>query len=288
MNIEKIMSRAFDPIKARYRKRDTMLYALGVGAGQPDPLDPQDLLLTYEHRLEAVPSMAVTLCPPPGFWVAEPEYGIDWKKMLHGEQRLTLFKALPADAELIGQEKIEAIYDKGVDKGAVLAISRTLKDAASGEVIAIAEATAFLRGDGGCGSTTNENPPKPQPIPERPADTLVALPTRPEQALIYRLSGDYNPLHIDPAVATSAGFDKPILHGLCTYGVACRALVRTIGKGAPSRLRRFDVRFSAPVFPGETIVTEIWNEGSGKASFRCRVQERDLVVLNNGYAEFSE
>lgn len=287
MNVEKIMGRVFEPVKARHRKRDTMLYALGVGAGQPDPTDPQDLRLTYEQGLEALPTMAVTLCSPPGFWVAEPEFGINWKMMLHGEQRLTLLKPLPADGELIGQEKVEAICDKGEGKGAIMLISRTLKDAASGETIAIVEASAFLRGDGGCGGTT-DNPPKPHAIPERTADLSVVLPTRPEQALIYRLSGDYNPLHVDPAVAKSGGFERPILHGLCTYGIAARALIRALGSGVPSRLRRFDVRFSSPVYPGETVVTEIWNEGAGKAAFRCLVLERNVVVINNGYAEFVE
>jgi acyl dehydratase len=123
-------------------------------------------------------------------------------------------------------------------------------------------------------------------LPDRPFDLAVSLATRPEQAALYRLSGDYNPLHIDPAVARSAGFDRPILQGLCSYAIAGRAIVAALCEGDADRLRRLDVRFSAPVFPGETLVTEIWKEDPGQAAFRMRVAERDIVVLNNGYAEF--
>lgn len=286
LNYEQIINEVFAPVRTSYSKKDTILYALGVGVGQADPCDPQELILSFEERLEALPTMAVTLCQP-GFWIMQPGLGITWKMVLHGEQRLTMYKPLPAEGEIIGQEKVEAIYDKGAGKGAIMRMSRTLTDAASGEMIGVSEATAFLRGDGGFGGS-GDGAPKPHPTPERAPDVSIVLTTRPEQALIYRLSGDYNPLHIDPAVAKSGGFDRPILHGLCTYGVAGRALIRTVGAGAPSRLRRFDARFSAPVFPGETIVTDIWNEGNGKAAFRSRVQERDLVVLSNGYAEFCE
>ena len=121
-------------------------------------------------------------------------------------------------------------------------------------------------------------------LPEREPDGHFDLPTLPQAALIYRLSGDYNPLHADPAVAKAAGFKAPILHGLCTFGVACHALVRTVCDGDPSRLRRQDVRFSSPVYPGETIRTEYWQDGRA-VSYRARVLERDIVVLNNGYAE---
>lgn len=286
MNYDKVSQKKFAPVTATYQKRDTILYALGIGAGQADPGDPQDLALTYEAGLQAVPSMAVILCPPEdGFWIADPQYDIKWQMVLHGEQKLTLYKPVPAKGTIIGQDKIEAIHDKGEGKGAVMRISRTLKDAASGDVIGVSEASAFLRGDGGFGGSA-DGAPKPHPVPERAPDLSVELPTRTEQALIYRLSGDYNPLHIDPKVAKSAGFDKPILHGLCSYGIACRALVRSVCEGQPARLHRFDVRFSSPVYPGETIVTDIWKEGEGKAAFRCRVKERDLVVINNGYAEF--
>ena len=126
----------------------------------------------------------------------------------------------------------------------------------------------------------------PHPIPAKPHDLECDLPTSPRAALIYRLSGDYNPLHIDPAVAHVAGFTKPILHGLGTYGIAGHALLKTLCAYDPSRLKRMDVRFSAVVFPGETIRTEIWRTGPGKAAFRCRLVERDAVVLNNGYAEY--
>ena len=165
-------------------------------------------------------------------------------------------------------------------------LSRRLHDAASGDLLATIGSTAFLRGDGGFGGRS-DGAPKPHPMPtDRPADLTLDFATRPEQALIYRLSGDYNPLHVDPEVAVAGGFPAPILHGLCTYGIAGRAAVKGLCGGDPARLKRLDVRFSSPVYPGETLRVEIWREGAGQASLRVRVVERDLVVLQNGLVEY--
>ena len=153
-------------------------------------------------------------------------------------------------------------------------------------MIATARNASFLRGDGGFGGNS-EGQPKPNPIPDRPPDEVHVLPTAPSQALLYRLSGDLNPLHIDPAVAAVAGFPRPILHGLCTFGVAGRSLLASLCDNEPSALRKMGARFSAPCFPGETIRTEIWRDGFGSASFRASVVERDLTVLNNGFVEFA-
>lgn len=270
-------------IPHRYDARDTILYALGIGAGAD--AEP-DLRFLFEEKLLALPTMAVVIAYP-GYWQQQPEYGIDWKRNLHGEQSVILHKPLPVSGDMVGRFRIKAIYDKGADKGSLLYAERQIFDVASGELVATVTQGSFLRGDGGAGTVATEAAPVPHPVPaDRPADFVSAMVTRPEQAIIYRLCGDMNPLHIDPDVAKSAGFHAPILHGLCTYGLAGRAAVATLCEGDPARLRRLDVRFSSPVFPGDTVTVEIWREGPGKAALRAKVIERDVVVLNNGYIEF--
>lgn len=279
LDYDRLMAMPPMEVRQTYTTRDTILYALGVGAGA----DPQDLPYVYEDDLEALPTMAVVLAYP-GYWQKDPKYGLDWRKNLHGEQSIIVHKALPVEGSVVGLLRIEAIYDKGPDKGALMYSSREIHDAATGDHLATVRQASFLRGDGGFGGNS-EGAPIPHAIPSGPADDSITLATRPEQALIYRLSGDYNPLHADPAVAASAGFDRPILHGLCTYGVAGRALLRSLG-GSSSRLKRLDARFSKPVFPGDTLRTDVWRQGDGRAAFQVTVAERDQVVLTNGYAEF--
>ena len=260
-----------------FTTRDTILYALGVGA--------DDLRFVYEKDLQALPTMAVVLAYPGFFW-QDPAYGIDWKKILHGETSVELFATLPTAGDLHGRTTIDAIYDKGADKGAIVLSSRRIEDSA-GTHLATVRNTLFLRGDGGFGGQS-EGAPRPHPLPtDRVPDHVVTLATIQNQALIYRLSGDYNPLHADPAVAQAAGFPRPILHGLCTYGVAGRAILAALCGNDPARLKRMDVRFSSPVFPGETIKVEIWREDGDRAAFRATAEERGIVVLNNGYAELA-
>jgi acyl dehydratase len=265
-----------------YTARDTILYALGVAAATSNPAE--DLSFVYEKKLRALPTMAMVLAPGP-LWVADPATGIDLRKLLHGEQSLILHKPLPAEGTVVSRSRVEEIYDKGADKGAVMIILRELFDQASKDLLATARSSVFLRGNGGFGGSA-EGQPRPHPIPERAADATLDLPTRPEQALIYRLSGDINPLHVDPKFAAGGGFDKPILHGLCSYGVAGRAVLKLLCGNDPARLKALNVRFASPVFPGETLRTEVWKEGPGRAAFRVHVVERDLLVLNNGYVEY--
>jgi acyl dehydratase len=175
------------------------------------------------------------------------------------------------------------VVDKGPGKGAVIYAQRRLEDMATGELVATIVQTTFCRNDGGFDGPPREQRPV-HAIPESAPDLICDLPTRPEAALIYRLSADRNPLHADPAVARAAGFSRPILHGLATFGIAGHAILRTLCGYDPARLRAIKGRFSTPVFPGETIRTEIWNDG-GVVSFRVRVVERDVVALNNGRAE---
>lgn len=269
-------------IEHTYIARDTMLYALGLGFGA-DPIDENELQFVYEDRLKAMPSMAVVLGYP-GFWIGDPRTGADWKKVLHGEQVIEIFKPLPTAATVIGRSRVTGLFDKGRDKGAVLVSERNVIDKSTGDVLCRLTSTTMLRGDGGFGGPSGPLP-APHPLPARAPDQAASIATLPQAALIYRLSGDYNPLHADPAVARSGGFEKPILHGLCTFGVVCRALLDTVCGNDPSKLRKMQVRFSAPVYPGETIVTEFWKEAGGVISFRAKVRERDLVVINNGRAE---
>ncbi len=281
IDYDKLRNYPIPAVETELSERDTMLYGLGIGFGA-DPTDRDQLKFVYEDGLQAVPSMAVVLGHP-GFWVKRSDTGIDWVNVLHGEQSMVVHRPLPTSGRLVGTSRVTEIYDKGADKGALMYQERVVADAATGEKICTLTASTFCRGDGGFGGPTGPSP-RPHQMPDRAPDGHVDLPTLPQAALIYRLSGDYNPLHADPAVAQAAGFKAPILHGLCTFGVACHALVRTVCGGDPSRLRRQDVRFSAPVYPGETIRTEYWQDGRA-VSYRARVLERDLVVLNNGYAE---
>lgn len=255
-------------------KRDTILYALGVGASELDFL--------FEERLKALPTMAVTLGYP-GFIWRDPALGANWQKVLHGEQSTILHAALPVEGEITGSTRIEALFDKGARKGALALVAREIHDGA-GTHLATSRAVTFLRGDGGFGGSA-EGAPVPHPVPDRAPDSVVTLTTAANQAQIYRLSGDLNPLHIDSDVATGAGFDGPILHGLATYGVIGRALLAARCGNEPARLKRLNGRFSSPVYPGETIETSIWDEEGGKLAFRARVVERDKIIFTNGYAE---
>ena len=281
MTLDRDKLLAMPPVITRhaFARKDTILYALGVGA--------DDLDFVYEERLRALPTMAVVLGYPGFRFWQTPEFGVDAGKILHGEQSITLEGPLPVEGAFRGETVFESIFDKGPGKGAIALLTRRIYDDRTNRLLATTRQTSFLRGDGGCGGPS-DGAPVPHPVPEdRAPDQDVALPTSPHQALIYRLSGDLNALHIDPDAAKAGGFDKPILHGLCTYGVIGRALIRTLMDNQPERLKRMDVRFSSPVFPGETIRTEIWKEGDGEAAFRAFVHKRQAKVVNNGYVEFA-
>ncbi len=268
-----------------YTKRDTILYALGVGAGIDNPTDPSALRYVYERDLVALPTMAIVLAAPP-FWFDDPALGIDWQRVLNAGQELILEHPLPTEGSVSTELKIEAIWDKGKDKGAVMESRRILFDAAGSRLATIRQ-THFLRGNGGFGGLPQPKTDEHPAPADRAPDRLIDLPTRPEQALLYRLSGDYNPLHADPQVAKSAGFHKPILHGSCTFGIVARAVLQASGGMEPGHLRRFGARFSSPVYPGETIRTEIWRESSS-ILFRARSLDRNLVVLDRGLAVIGE
>ena len=278
---DKLLALKIPDVEHNYGPKDCMLYALGVGLGL-DPMDEQQLAFVYEKHLKVLPTMAVVIGYP-GFWAKELDTGIDWVKVVAGEHSLKLHRPLKPAGTVVSHTRVVEIVDKGPGKGAIVYSERTIDDKTSGEHIATIMQTTFCRGDGGFGGPPREQLPV-HAIPDRAPDLVCDLPTRPEMALIYRLSADPNPLHADPAVAKAAGFPRPILHGLATYGVAGHAILKSLCGYDPARLTAIAGRFSAPVFPGETIRTELWRDG-GVVSFRARVVERDVIALNNGRAE---
>ena len=278
---DKLLALKIPDVEHTYGPKDCMLYALGVGLGL-DPMDEAQLAFVYEKNLKVLPTMAVVIGYP-GFWAKELDTGIDWVKVVAGEHSLELHRPLKPSGTVLGRTRVLEIVDKGVGKGAIVYSQRTIDDKASGERIATIVQTTFCRGDGGFGGPLRETRAA-HAIPERAPDLVCDLPTRPETALIYRLSADPNPLHADPAVAKAAGFPRPILHGLATFGVSAHAIIRSLCGYDPARLTAIAGRFSAPVFPGETIRTEMWRDGK-VVSFRARVVERDVIALNNGRAE---
>ncbi len=278
---EKLLALKIPEVEHSYSEKDAILYALGVGLGQ-DPTNEDELSFVYEKKLKALPTLALVLGHP-GFWARDLESGIDWVKLVHGEQGLTLHRPVAPSGKVIGRTRIVEAIDKGAGKGALVYTEREVIDAASGETIATLTQTTFCRGDGGFGGPPREAP-APHPIPPRAPDLVCDLATRPETALLYRLSGDPNPLHVDPAVAKAAGFPRPILHGLASFAVAGHALLKSICGYDPARLKSLAGRFSAPVFPGETIRTEMWRDGD-VVSFRSSVIGRDAIAVNNGRAE---
>jgi acyl dehydratase len=279
LNLEAVRNFRLEPVSHTYTRRDTMLYALGLGYGS-DPLDTSQLNFVYETDLRAVPSICCVLAHP-GFWAKRPELAIDWVRLLHGEQSFEIHNPIPPEGTVKAGYEIAAVADKGDGKGAILHLVKTLNDEV-GKKLATVRSVLFLRGDGGCGSF-GVVPSEASPLSEQAPSEIVDIATLPQSALIYRLSGDYNPIHADPEAAARAGFERPILHGLCTLGIATRAVLASFADGAPDRLKSLSVRFSRPVFPGETIRTEFFNMGD-QIRFRSRVIERDVVVLDRGMA----
>lgn len=281
INYEKLRNWDIPEGKQHLTKRDTILYALGVGLGA-DPCDAEQLRFVYEEGLQALPTMAIVLGYH-GPWHSNPELGITRSHVVHGEQGFRIMKPLPVEGDLVGKSHVAGIVDKGKDKGALLMTESTVRDKASGDIVCTLTSTTFCRADGGFGGP--EGPVKtPHALPDSKPQRVCDLPTLPQAALIYRLSGDYNPLHADPAYASRAGFKMPILHGRCTFGIVGHAILKTLCGYDPSRFVAMEGRFSSPVYPGETIRTEMWQD-QNVVSFRATVPQRGVTVLNNGRAE---
>lgn len=280
MNIERLINHAFAPTDASYSFRDTILYALGIGFGAK-PLDPDHLRFLYEQDLRAVPTLCNVLGHP-GFWGRDPQFEVDWRKLLHAEHRLTIHRPLEHKGDLRAEHDILGIRDRGVDGGAFVHQRKRLIAKEGDEAIASVITTLLLRGDGGCGDR-GDAPAELAKLPESEADEHLEIAVPEILPLIYRLSGDFNPLHIDPDVARSAGFERPILHGLATMGIAAYGLLRCVCDFDPERLQEMAVRFSRPVLPGDTLRFEFWME-SRSVRFRATATNRGFVVLDRGTA----
>ena len=281
IDYERLINWRIPEVEQQLTKRDTILYALGVGLGA-DPCDENQLKFVYEQNLVALPTMAIVLGYP-GPWHAQGDTGITRSHVVHGEQGFRIHRALPVEGAVTGLTEITDVIDKGKDKGALVITRCEVRDKATEEVVCTLTSTTFCRADGGFGGPSGPVR-EPHRLPERAPDFACDLRTLPQAALIYRLSGDYNPLHADPAYAKKAGFKMPILHGRCTFSIAGHALLRTCCEYDPERLRSMEGRFSSPVYPGETIRTEMWIDGP-IVSFRSTVPARGVTVLNNGRAE---
>ncbi|WP_201192532.1 MaoC/PaaZ C-terminal domain-containing protein [Pseudomonas fluorescens] len=282
INIRKLLAYSIPSVRQVFSPKDTAFYALSVGLGG-DPLDEHQLRFVDPSREQvALPTMALVLGHP-GFWLADPESGVDPSCVVHGEQTIEMMGALPVEGEVVSETDIVEVVDKGPGKAALLHTRKKLFDVTSGQLLSVTSSTTFIKEGGGFGGQSNATqgvaPVEPT---STPPDHSITLATRPEQALYYRLNGDDNPLHADPAAARLSGFSTPILHGLCTFGMACHAVVRVLGGYNPHSLRSLTGRFSSPVFPGETLKFDVWNNGS----FKVYVVERDVAAITNGHAWF--
>src|SRR5882724_11879209 len=266
-------------IRVTYGERECILYALGIGIGM-DPLDAGELKFVYERAgLEAFPTMAVVLGWPGR--LTDPAFGVDERLVVAGDLKVVLHRPLPAAARLVSRPRIKEVIDKGAGNAAIILNTRDLIGE-DGTPVATVDSGTFARKHGGFGGRVTETP-APPPVPQTAPQKTCDLPTAPNLALLYRLNGDENPLHADPERAKVAGFDRPILHGAASFGIAAHAILRTVADYRPQRLASIEARFSKPVFPGETIHTEMWVEGD-RVSFQCRVAARDAIVLSNGLA----
>jgi len=281
INYEKLLNWDIPAVEQQLTKRDTILYALGCGLGA-DPVDQNQLQFVYEEHLKALPTMAIILGYP-GPWHANTGTGVTRSHVVHGEHGFTIHHPLPVEGRIVGKTRVTSVIDKGADKGALILTNCEVRDQSSNTLLCTLTSTTFCRADGGFGGPTG--PIKPShPIPDSKPDIVCDLSISPQAALIYRLSGDYNPLHADPEYAKKSGFKMPILHGRATFSVVGHAILKSVCGYNPSRLKSMEGRFSSPVYPGETIRTEIWNH-SDSISFKATVPDRNVTVLNNGRAE---
>jgi acyl dehydratase len=279
IDYEKTMAMKNFGQKYSWTDREAMLYALGIGMGN-DPLDENELPFVNEgyytpRELKIVPTYASVVT-----WgaVAGP-IDVNRVMVVDGERDITFHRPLPVKANVTADSSILGVFDKGKDKGAVILRQTIIRDE-NGEALATLVASQFARGDGGFGGPS-EGQPEPHIVPKRAPDLTVDISTRPDQALLYRLCGDRNPLHSDPEFARRAGFDRPILHGMCTYGLTCRAVLQTYADYDPLAFRQHVARFSSPVFPGETVSFDLWKDGN-VISIEGRVKARGVTVIKNG------
>ena len=262
-----------------YTDRDVMLYAYGIGLGA-DPMDEKELAYVNEASANPRPLKVVPTFASVAAWNATPgDMKLNRVMVVDGERDITFHRPMPAAEKLLVDSRVLAAFDKGKDKGAVIRYEHVLKNE-KGEKLATLSASRFARGDGGFGGPS-EGQPEPHKVPTRAPDRSVDISTRPDQALIYRLCGDRNPLHSDPEFARRAGFKQPILHGMCTFGITCRGVLQTYADYDAGAFKQHAARFSSPVYPGEIVTLDLWKDGD-VISFEARVKTRDAVVIRNG------
>lgn len=288
LNAARLMGWPFREVVHAYSDRDSMLYALSLGFGEP-PMDERQLRFVYEKALLAVPTMPIVLGMTDLGFLHDAEIGIDLPRMLHGESELEIHAQLPPAGRVLSKMRLVDLVDKGANKGAFLHFERAIS-LPDGDGLATERGCFVLRGNGGFSkepstATALLEGVSSRKAPDRSADIVCDLPTSSRAALLYRLTNDRNPLHADPDVARAAGFDRPILHGSCVYGIAGHAILKTVCDYDPFRLGGLAVRFTSPAFPGETIRTEIWRSSNEDVTFRCTAVERNLVVLDHGRAK---
>ena len=280
MNLDAVGAES-QPGETSWTSKDALLYALGVGAGQTDPTG-FELEFTTENsqniEQRVLPTMPVVIAMGGG--PGMPSWGdFDFRMLLHGEQGVTLHGPIPPDGAVSTVSKLVGIYDKG--KAAVVRLENTSTYVDSGEPAWTTRFAAFIRGEGGFGESRGPDIADPPKMPDRAPDHEVTYATRPDQALLYRLNGDRNPLHSDPEIAKFAGFDKPILHGLCTYGVTGRALLHELCGSDVAKFGSMDARFSKPVMPGDTLTIKMWDTDGGNSVFQT-VNQDGTVVIDGG------
>jgi acyl dehydratase len=276
LDYDALMGKRADDQPSVYSDRETMLYALAVGFGS-NPQDEAELPFVFEGRaLRTVPTMVSVLTP--GDLLADCPW--DYSQVVLGEQTLELYRPLPVSARLLTNSRVVDVVDKGPDAGAIIRVESDVRMVRDDTALATVGSTVIARGDGGFGGPAGGSF-QPHHVPSRLPDMTCDLASRAEQALLFRLCRDRNPLHADPVLARRVGFDKPILHGLATYGVACRAILKTICDYDHTLIAGFDARFTAPAFPGEEITTEMWQDRN-IVSFRCVAKTRQSIVIDNG------
>lgn len=278
LNYDAIMGYRPDDIAVNYGVRECILYSLGIGLGM-DPLDQRQLRFVYERTdFAAFPTMAVVLGWPGR--MVDPRFGVDVRMVVAAGLKVVLHRPLASEDRLIGKPRIREVVDLGPDKAAIIMGTRELTTA-TGERVATVDNSTLARKHGGFGGKVTQQP-EPHQMPAGAAQTVCDLPTPLNLALLYRLNGDENPLHVEPDLATKVGFPRPILHGAATFGIAAHAVLRQIDYDAAA-LYSIEARFARPVFPGDALRTEIWRDGK-RISFQCRAAGRDDIVLTNGLA----
>jgi len=279
INYEQLMALKNLGQKYAYGDREVMLYAYGIGMGA-DPMNEKELAFVNEAVADPRPLRVVPTFASVAAWGSGPgEMNLNRVMVVDGERDITFHKPLPTASNIVADSSVLAVYDKGKDKGAVIRHQTFLKND-KGEPLATLVASRFARGDGGFGGPS-EGAPDPHPLPNRAPDRTVDIATRPDQALVYRLCGDRNPLHSDPEFAKKAGFPRPILHGMCTYGITCRGVLQTYADYDPAAFRQHAARFSSQVYPGDVVTMEMWKDGN-TISFEAKVKSRGVTVIKNG------